>query len=107
MYLMPSTDFLFLLYMFVNIILISETFCNLTIPNGDISSTCGNRVDNTCGNFTCDYGYYKTDMVDTFNCTDSSDWSYNVSLLCIGMYLNCGVVFKRFCSSISIFRLFA
>ena len=69
------------------LLLCTETICNQTIPNGEISQTCGNRVDDTCDNFSCDYGYHKTDMVDTFNCTDSSDWSYNVSLLCIGKYI--------------------
>ena len=64
----------------------SDTVCDLTIPNGNLSSTCGNRVDDTCDNFTCDYGYHKTSDVDAINCTETGEWSKNVFLLCIGRH---------------------
>ena len=68
------------------LLLISEIFCDLTIPNGNLSATCGNRVDDTCDNFTCDYGYRKTNEVETMDCTEAGAWTYNVSLLCVGRY---------------------
>ena len=64
----------------------SDTVCDLIIPNGNLSSICGNRVDDTCDNFTCDYGYRKTSDVDAINCTETGEWSKNVSLLCIGRH---------------------
>ena len=62
-----------------------ETLCVKSIPNGNLSDTCGTNVGDTCDNFTCDYGFKEAENVVHFNCTESGTWEYNLSALCIGM----------------------
>ena len=76
----------------------TETVCDLTIPNGNLSPSCGNRVDNTCDNFTCDYGYYKTSDVVAMNCTETGQWTNDVTLLCAGRYIE----FQQFKLSLTV-----
>ena len=65
-------------------IFFSETLCNKTIPNGQLSDTCGVNVGDTCNNFTCDYGFHELTGIQPFDCTEQGTWDYNMSSLCIG-----------------------
>ena len=72
------------IYIFLICVISVETVCEREIPNGDIAGSCGIHVDDSCDDFTCDYGYRETLGVGTFNCTESGHWDYNLSLLCTG-----------------------
>ena len=43
-------------------------------------------VGAVCDNFTCDRGYERNPAIGLLTCTDSGQWNYNLSTLCVGLY---------------------
>ena len=43
------------------------------------------KVGETCDSFTCDRRYERNPEINSLNCTESGQWNYNLSTLCIGV----------------------
>ena len=63
--------------MFSEIICSSDSIDNAT-------DTCTAKVGETCDTLTCNYGYHRNPDVGSLNCTESGDWNYNHSSICLG-----------------------
>ena len=63
-----------------------EIFCPGNITNGELPATCGAHVNETCNNYTCNYGYHKTEH--TLQCMETGRWNHDTATLCQGLSQN-------------------
>ncbi|KAL3851779.1 hypothetical protein ACJMK2_015488 [Sinanodonta woodiana] len=56
--------------------------CPEKFSHGMISSTCDNRVGQTCGYECTEYGYEKNEKISTIKCTESGTWNIDTGILC-------------------------
>ena len=66
-------------------LLFSEIRCPAFITNGELPSTCGTNIGDSCGSFNCSRGYQKQES-SPLTCDATGAWTSNITQFCTGLY---------------------